>query len=187
MSPLRSTYSSQLNDPLLASNNVATFTGPQNLIRLTANGAYVAQPTIIPVNYLKPGTCIRTEAFGNFSTTLTPTLVFGVYLGTTPLAVNVALTTPTGAGNLPWHMRILTIVRSAVVPSAVVTISQGELWYGTTLTAVTQLPIPGTVLAAVNVDNSVAAEWSVQATYSVSNAANAVLLSGLVIEEITQI
>ena|SRR5215467_1019674 len=186
MSPLRQTYASQLNDPLLAANSIASFTGPQNLIKTTGNAAYVAQPCIIPQNYLKPGTLIRTEAFGTFSTTGTPTLVFGVYYGATVLGVNVALTTASGAVTLDWHLRCSTIVRSAAVPSAVVTMTQGELWYGTTLTAITQIPIPGVALATVNVDNSAANELSVQATYSASSASNIVVLHSLVIEEVTQ-
>jgi hypothetical protein len=183
--PLRSTYASQINDPLLAAVTNNTFTGPQNLIKTGA--AYSAQPTIIPVNYLKPGTTFRTEAFGTFSTTATPTLVFGVYYGATALGVNVALTTASGAVTLDWHLRTSTIVRNATVPSAVVTVTQGELWYGTTLTAITQIPIPGVALATVNVDNTTANEWSVQATYGTSSASNIVVLHGLTIEEITQI
>ena len=183
--PLRGTYSNQLNDPLLVAVTNNTFTGPQNLIKTGA--AYSSQPTIIPVNYLKNGTTIRTEAWGTFSTTATPTLVFGVYYGATPLAVNVALTTASGAVTLPWHLRATTYVRSAAVPTAVVTITQGELWYGTTLAAQTQLPVPGTALATTNVDNSTANEWSVQATYSTSAAGNIVVLHALNIEEVTQI
>ena len=185
--PLRQTYSSQLNDPLLAANSVNTFTGPQNMIRATGNGAYLAQPTIIPQNYLKPGTCIRTEAFGTFSTTGTPTFVVGPYFAAIPLGVNVAQVTASGAVTLDWHLRVNTIVRSAVVPSAVVTITQGEVWYGTTLTAVTQIPVPGVALATVTVDNSAAQELSVQWTWSASSASNICVLHGLVIEEITQI
>ena len=183
--PLRQTYSSQINDPLVVAVTNNTFTGPQNLIKTGA--AYSAQPCILPQNYLKAGTCLRTEAFGTFSTTATPTLVFGVYYAAVPLGVNVALTTASGAVTLDWHLRVNTIVRSAAVPSAVVTVTQGELWYGTTLTAVTQIPIPGTALATVNVDNSAAQELSVQATYGTSAAGNIVVLHGLVIEEITQI
>jgi hypothetical protein len=182
--PLRNTYSSQLNDPLMAAVTNNTFTGPQNLIKTAA--AYSAQPTIIPVNYLKPGSSFRTEAFGTFSTTGTPTLVFGLYYGATALGVNAALTTASGAVTLDWHMRVSTLVRSAATPTAVVTVTQGELWYGTTLTAITQIPIPGAALATVNVDNSTANELSVQATYSASAAGNIVVLHGLTIEEVTQ-
>jgi hypothetical protein len=187
--PLRPTYCSQLNDPLLAANTIASFTGPQNLIMTTGNAAYVAQPTIIPVNYLKPGTCIRTEAGGTFTNaSTTPTMVLGTYYGTTPLAVNVFFTEASVASvQLPWKLRTITTVRAATVPSAVVTITQGELWYGTSLTATTQIPIPGVALATVNVNNSAAAEWSVQATCGTSAAGNTITLHQLNIEELTQV
>jgi phosphoribosylcarboxyaminoimidazole (NCAIR) mutase len=183
--PLRPTYANQLNDPLTAAVTNNTFTGPQNLIKTGA--AYSSQPCIIPLNYLKAGTTIRTEAWGTFSTTLTPTLVFGVYYAATPLAVNVAFTTASGAVTLPWHLRTVTHIRSAAVPSAVVTITQGELWYGTTLTATTQIPIPGIALATTNIDNSANGEWSIQATYSASSASNIVVLHAYSIEELTQL
>jgi hypothetical protein len=182
--PLRPTYASQMNDPLTVAVTNNTFTGPQNLIKTAA--AYSAQPCIIPVNYLKTGTTIRTEAWGTLSTTGSPTFVFGVYYGATALAVNVAQAVTTAA-TWPWHMRTITHVRSAAVPSAVVTITQGELWFGTSLTAITQIPVPGIALATVNIDNSAAAEWSVQATYSASSASNIVVLHALTIEEVTQI
>jgi len=187
--PLRPTYCSQLNDPLLAANTIASFTGPQNLIKTTGNAAYVAQPTIIPANYLKPGTCIRTEAGGTFTNaSTTPTLVLGTYYGAVALGVNVALTEASVASvQLPWRLRTLTVVRAAAVPSAVVTITHGELWYGTSLSAVVQIPIPGIALATVNVDNSAAAEWSVQATCGTSAAGNAITLHQLIIEELTQV
>src|SRR6266545_532266 len=183
--PLRLTYEYQLNDPLLAAVTNNTFTGPQNLVK--AGATYAAQPTIIPVNYLKAGSTIRAEAWGTFSTTVTPTLVFGVYFGATVLAVNVALTTASGAVTLPWHLSTLTHVRSTANYAAVTTITQGLLWYGTTLTAITSIPIPGIAAATVNVDNTVAAELSVQATFSASSASNIVVLHGLAFEELTQV
>lgn len=188
--PLRLTYANQLNDPMIAANSINTITGPNNVIRLTGaspGGALAAQPCTIPVNYLKSGTVIRTEAWGTFSTTGTPTLVFGVYFGTTVLGVNVALTTASGAATLPWHLRTVSQVRSTAVAAAIPVVTQGELIYGTTLTAVTMIPIPGIALATVNVDNTAAAEWSVQVTYSASSASNIIVTHGLTIEELTQV
>lgn len=185
MMPFRQTYANQLNDPLLTAVTSDTFTGPQDLTAGTHSAA--AQPCIIPVNYLKAGTTIRTEAFGSFSTTGTPTFVFGVYYGTTALAVNVALTAASGAVTLPWHLRTITTVRSTAPDTACVTMTQGELWYGTTLTATTQIPVPGIALATVNVDNTAAQPWSAKATCSVSSASNIVVLHGFTVEELTQI
>lgn len=181
--PIRDTYCSQLNPPLLFSVTSDTFTGPQDLVAGTHSLG--AQPCTIPANYLQTGTAIRTEAWGSFSTTGTPTLVFGVYYGTTALAVNVALTTASGAVTLPWHLRTITHVRSIQPATSVVTITQGELWYGTTLTATTQIPIPGVALATTNLDNTAAQNWSVKATYSASSASNIVVLHAFTVEEVT--
>jgi hypothetical protein len=65
-------------------------------------------------------------------------------------------------------------------------VTKGYLKYGTTVAAVTEIPVPGIALAAVNVDNTAAAELSVQATWSASSASNIVVLHGLYISEITQ-
>lgn len=187
--PLRLTYCNLLNDPVVAANTIASFTGPQNLIKTTGNAAYVAQPCQIPINYLKTGTIIRTEASGTFANaSTTPTMVIGLYYGATVLAVNVALTETSGATvQMPWNLRLLTQIRSAAVPSAVVTLTQGWLTYGTSLTAVTTIPVPGIATATVNVDNSAQGELSVQATCSASAAGNTITLHTLTFEELTQI
>jgi hypothetical protein len=189
--PLRQTYATQLNDPLLASNTINTFTGPQNLIRATGNGAYVAQPTIIPVNYLKPGTFIRVHAWGTYSSLTSATLSFGTYIGPTltvaTLAVSAAQTAGTTPALWPWDLWTETIVRSTVVPSAVVTHTHGSLDFGTSLTAVTRVPVPGVAMTTVNLDNTVALELGVGCTYGASSASNIVVLHGLTIEELTQI
>ncbi len=188
--PLRLTYANQLNDPLLASNTINTFTGPQNLIRATGNGAYAAQPCIIPVNYLKPGTFIRVHAWGTYSSLTGATLSFGTYVGAaanTALAVSAAQTAGTTPALWPWHLWTTTIVRSAVVPSAVVTHTAGQLDFGTSLTAFTRVPVPGVAMTTVNLDNSAALELGVACTYGASSASNIVVLHGLEIEEVTQV
>jgi hypothetical protein len=187
--PLRQTYANQLNDPLLAANTINTFTGPQNLIRATGNGAYVAQPTIIPVNYLKPGTLIRVHAWGTYSSLTGATLSIGTYVGATAgtaLAVSAAQTAGTTPALWPWHLWTSTIVQSAVVPSAVVTHTAGVLDFGTSLTAFTRVPVPGVAMTTVNLDNTALIELGVAATYGASSASNIIVLRGLEIEELTQ-
>jgi hypothetical protein len=183
--PIREGYSSMLNDPLAGPVTSNTFTGPQDLVAGTV--APAAQPLIIPANYLKDGGTYRTTAWGTFSTTGTPTLVFGTYFGTTALAVNVALTTASGAATLMWKMVTLTTVYTSNPNTAIATSTAGELVYGTTLTATTQIPIPGIAQANVNVDNSAAQAWSVKATYSASSASNIVVLRGFVVEELSHL
>jgi hypothetical protein len=192
--PLRETYASQLNDPLTAANDIASITGPNNLIRLTGatpGGAYVAQPCIIPQGYLKPGTSIRTEAWGTFTNASTaPTLVFTVGWGQTPtvLGATAAVAETSGASVImPWHLYALTTIRNATVPSAVVTATQGYVLRGTSVSAIAFDPIPAVTFATVTVDNSSAQEWGVWATLGTSSASNHVVLHGLVIEEITHL
>lgn len=192
--PLRQTYATQLNDPLLAANTIASFTGPNNLIRATGatpGGAYLAQPTIIPQNYLKPGTTIRTYASGTYANaSTTPTMSWQLTFGTsTVLAVSSVVTETSGATiQVPWWLQLTTVVRSAIVPSAVVTITHGTLTYSTTLSAQCLVfPVPVIALATVNVDNSAAAELWVGATCGTSAAGNTITLHELVFEELTQI
>lgn len=188
--PLRLTYSSQLNDPLLAANTIASFTGPQNLIMTTGNAAYVAQPCIIPQNYYKSGTVIHTRASGTFANaSTTPTMAIGLYHDTVAMGVNAALTETSGATiQMPWWLDLYTTIRSTVVPSAVVTFTSGTLIYGTSLTVITTpLPIPSTAQATVNIDNSAGKELAVKATCGTSAAGNTITLHQLVFEEITQI
>jgi hypothetical protein len=188
--PLRLTYANQLNDPLLAANSINTFTGPQSMIKTTANAAYVAQPLIIPAAYLKPGTAIRTEAFGTFTNTATtPTLSFSIGWGSnsaTVIAVSGAIAETSSPGIAPWHLYATTVVRSAAVPSAVVLATHGFVMRGTSVSAITTDPIPAATWATVNVDNSAAAEWGVYATLGTSAAANIVVCNAIIIEEVTQ-
>ena len=183
--PFRQTYTNQLNDPVLTPVTSDTFTGPQDLMAGTHSAA--AQPCIIPVNYLKAGSTILTRAAGSFSTTATPTLVLGVYFGTTALSVNVALTTASGAVTLPWLLECVSTVRSTAPDTAATVITNGYLTYGTTLTAVTTIPVPGIAAATVSIDNSAAQPWTVKATYGASSSSNIVVLHSIQIVEITQI
>jgi hypothetical protein len=133
-------------------------------------------------NTLVPGSIIKMVAWGTFSTTGTPTLVLGPYLGTTALAVNVALTTASGAVTLPWHFEVRTIVRTAGQATIGTAMSQGFLDYGTTLTAVTRIPVPGIAAATVAIDTTTAQTLTPKATWSASSASNIVVLHGLTLE-----
>lgn len=173
-------YATLLNGdiPLTQTLSFNTFTGPQDL---TSKSTATSQPGLtLPANFLKRGMVIRTTAGGNFSTTGTPTLVFGTYYGSTALGVNVALTTASGAATLPWRLETTTTFQTDGAAGTAIT--QGELWYGTTLTAVTQIPIPGIALATVTVDTTASAAWAAKATYSASSASNIVTCSTFTVE-----
>lgn len=181
----RETYTSQLNDPVLTPVTSDTFTGPQDL--LAGTHALPAQPCSIGVNYLKNGTSIWTRASGTFSTTATPTLVLGVYYGTIALAVNVAITTASGAVTLPWILDTVTTIYNTVPGTAVVTRTRGTLRYGLTATTMTEVWVPGTAPANVTVDNTASQPWTVKATFGTSSASNIVVLDEFNAIEFTHI
>lgn len=183
--PIRGTYASQISPPLLKSVTSDTFTTATDLCLGTH--AAGTQSCVIPANYFQTGGLYRVEAYGTFSTTATPTFVFGTYFGTTALGVNSALTAASGAVTLDWHLRTTTTVWTASPNTVCVTVTQGELWYGTTLTAITQIPIPGAALAPVNVDNSAAQPLTVKCTCNTSSVSNIVVMYGFSVEEVTQI
>jgi hypothetical protein len=195
--PLRETYCNQLNDPLLAANDIASFSTIQNLIRLTTNGAYAAQPCVIPANYLKQGTTIRWEAWGTFTNASTaPTLVFSLgysaYPGAgapTVLGATAAVAETSGASVImPWHLYALTKIRNTANNAAIVTATHGYVLRGTSVSALaTPDPIPAVTFATVNIDNSAAGELSVWATLSASASGNHVVLHDMVIEELTRL
>jgi hypothetical protein len=189
--PLRLTYVNQLNDPLTRSVATDTSAAIVDLVKGT-HALPGAQPCLIPAGYLKPGSTIRTEAFGTFTNaSTTPTLTFTVGFGATPtvLGANVALTeTSVASVLLPWHLYTLTIIRDATTPSAVVTATHGRLEFGTAVnTMATPLFIPGVSFVTVNIDNTAAQPWSVWGQMSASSASNIVTLHGLTIEELTQV
>jgi hypothetical protein len=192
--PLRSTYCNLLGDPFVTSagNTIASFTGPQNLIKVSGGATYVAQPTIIPVNYLKTGTIIRTHASGTVAnSSTTPTMTWQLTYGaSTVLAITAVLTETSGATiQVPWWLDLTTVVRSAAIPSAVVSITHGTFMWCTTLSSVASVqPVPSTAAGSVaTIDNTAAGELWVGATCSASAAGNTITLHTLIYEELTQI
>jgi hypothetical protein len=170
-------YRTQLNNPLVAAINNNTFTTARDICFSTTQA-----PFKLPANYLRKGDTLRTFASGTFSTTGTPTLVFGVYYNAVVLGVNVALTTASGAVTLPWELDCRSVVQNDGTAGAIVT--SGQLVYGTSLTALTTIPIPGIALADVAVDTTVTSTWTVMATWSASSASNIVITRDFTVEHL---
>lgn len=90
----------------------------------TASGAAVANtgaetilfPNItIPANYLQDGRTFRLVAFGQYSTTSTPSMLFGLRYGGvagTLLAKSAAITTPTTVTAATWMLELYCTTRS---------------------------------------------------------------------------
>jgi|GEM_PF-1664136 len=141
-------------------------------------------PLPVPVldpSRLQPGSKLKLEAEGEFSTTATPTLVLGFALGIlgatgslgTPvvLAESAAITTGSGAASWPWRLEYRGIV-TAVGTAGSIT-GEGDLELGTSLTALSTSPIPVTLaLRTVAIDTTIQRGVGVVATWGTSSVSN---------------
>jgi hypothetical protein len=135
-------------------------------------------PVILP-NQLRIGTKIMIMAEGEFSTTATPTLTMGFYIGTqagvftTAIAESSAITTASGAAAFPWRMEWRGLVTGVGASGTLV--GSGAFEIGTALTTSNATPIPITqALRTVAIDCTIARAVGVCATWSVSSASNTV-------------
>lgn len=149
-----------------------TFTTKQNVT--TAGNVPVIQ-----AGRLTPGRKLHVAARGNFSTTGTPTLSLGFWIGTRALAMTIDLaissliTTGSGAAAWPWMMEWDGICTAAGTSGSV--IGQGWLCLGTALTTISTVPIPITqALRTVAIDTTIERAIGVSAAFSASSASNQV-------------
>lgn len=155
--------------PAAIGNNFNTFTTRQDV-------SPTPLPTVLP-GQLQIGSRIVIQSNGEFSTTGTPTLSLGTYIGTqaavitTVIAEYTAAATGSGAASWPWWMEWMGIV-TAVGTAGSVT-GSGFVVLGSSLVATTTLPIPSTLaLRTITWDTTIARAVGVCATFGTSNAAN---------------
>lgn len=164
--------------PTAASAAFNTFTTKQNVT--TAGNV-----PVIPASKLRAASKLDIEARGNFSTTVTPTLSLGFWLGTRALAMTIdlaissAITTASGAAAFPWIMRWSGFCTAAGTSGSL--LGQGELLLGTALTTfATPVPIPVTqALRTVAIDTTIERAIGVSAAFSASSASNQVQVDDL--------
>jgi hypothetical protein len=145
-------------------------------------------------NELRLGSKVELEAFGEFSTTGTPTLQFGfvygvaagaVASGGVTLAASGAITTATGAAAFPWHMKYVGIVTAT--GAAGVIYGHGILDLGTSLTAFTASALPITAAArSATIDTTVAKTFGVMAAWSVSSVSNSLVVDAFLAKVVNQ-
>lgn len=143
-------------------------------------------------NELRIGTKIEVEAWGEFSTTATPTLQFGIIYnatagaaGGTTLAASGTITTGSGAAAWPWHLNWHGLV-TAVGASGVI-YGQGILDLGTSLIAFAPSSMPITAAArSVTIDTTIKALWGVGAAFNASSASNQVRVDVLNVKFLNQ-
>lgn len=133
---------------------------------------------------LELGSKLWIQSYGEFSTTGTPTLSLGYYIGTaagaitTDIAVSSAITTASGAAAFPWALEWFGIVTGTLGTTATL-VGGGELKLGTSLTAWTSTPIPiSQALRTFTWDTTIPRAIGVSAAYSASSASNTVKVNG---------
>lgn len=129
---------------------------------------------------LRLGSQIEIIADGEFSTTGTPTLSIGCYIGTvagsitTVLAEYTAAATVTTAAAWPWHMEYRAIVVGPLGTAASL-VGSGRVDLGTSLTTIGAIPIPSTLaLRTIAMDTTIARAIGVCATWGTSSASNTI-------------
>lgn len=161
--------------PTAASSTFASFTTKQDIS---------PQPLPIINGYvLRPGAKLWLQAYGEFSTTGTPTLALGFYIGTaaaaitTDIALSSVITTGSAAAAWPWAMEWFGTVTAVGTSGTLV--GGGELKLGTSLTAWTSTPIPITqALRTVTWDTTIARALGVSGTWGTSSPSNTVKTNG---------
>lgn len=161
----------------------------------TADGTALASSTTLtdvsptpaitlPANTLEPGSEIELEAMLTFSTTGTPTLLVGFYYGGvagSALAATSAITTGSAAASWPIRMKYRGVVRSAGSSGSIY--GQGEVYFGTSLTAFTVRPIPETAAArTVTIDTTTAKAITVGAQWGTSSASNTITCNDITVK-----
>jgi hypothetical protein len=139
----------------------------------------VPLPALI-ANELKVGSKVELEAFGEFSTTVTPTLQIGFIYGATAgaaggvtLAASGAITTASGAAQFPWHAKWVGTVTA--VGTAGVIYGSGILDLGTSLIAFASSAMPVTAAArSVAIDTTTAKLIGVGAAWGTSSVSNSI-------------
>lgn len=154
----------------------------------TFTSAKDVSPAPLPVTYaneLKVGTRVELEAWGEYTSSATPTLQLGFAYGITSpgglLSTGVTIAANALTANVgtpaawPWHMHYGGIVTA--VGSAGVIYGSGILDLGSSLTAMNPgICIPVTAAArSVTIDTTVVKAWSVFAQWGASAAGNQVI------------
>jgi hypothetical protein len=130
---------------------------------------------------LRLGSKFEVKAEGEFSTTGTPTLSIGCYVGTvagsitTVLAEYTAAATGTTAASWPWRLEYSGIVVGPLGTACSV-VGNGTVQLGTSLTAYgTGIAIPSTLaLRTITLDSTIARAIGVCATWGTSSASNTI-------------
>jgi len=141
---------------------------------------------VVPANFLTAGVALRVTARGRVSTTATPTLNLGVYVGAVAgaaLGATGAITTTSGVTNVPWSLETLTIIRTDGATGTAFT--QGFVSGISGTVGVSTVPIPASAPATVTWDTTAAKALTVGATWGTANASNTITCHQFIVEVIS--
>ena len=158
----------------------ATASGAATASFTTKQDVSPAPVPVIPAGKLRLGSKILIRANGEYSTTGTPNLTFGLWFGTRALAItgdlalSSVIVTPSGAAALPWMMEWEGIVKTLGTAGALQ--GQGTLVQGTSLTATSTFPIPITAAlrSVASFDTTIERAVGVSATWGTSSPSNSI-------------
>lgn len=168
--------------------------GPFNTASGTAKNTFTTKqdvsPTplpVIPGGKLRLGSKVLIRANGEYSTTGTPTFVWGLWFGTRAgtitgdIALSSVITTPSGSAAFPWAIEWEGICTTVGTAGAL--LGQGSLLQGTSLTAVSTLPIPITqaLRTVASFDTTIERAIGVSGTWGASSASNSITVYNLTV------
>lgn len=153
-----------------------------------------ANTALIPANYLADGRLLRIWAFGKYSNTSTPTMLFKLRaggVGGTVLAQSAAVTTPTTVTNATWTLEIYIQVRSNGSSGTVMANGNLQVFAAVAPTvasatgaaASTPMTAGGvTAPATASFDMTANQDITLTLTWGTANAANTALCNNFVVE-----
>jgi len=162
-----------LNSP----TSVADGTALANSVTLTdINPSGAGGSWTVPANFDTNGSVFELTAWGVFSTTATPTLSLGFYLGGVAgaaLLTTGAITTGTTLTNVPWWLQAHVVIRATGATGSAK--SRGRCEFGTAVGAINHLPMPATAdTSTVTIDTTTAKQFTVGAQWGTANASNTI-------------
>lgn len=149
----------------------------------TITDVSAAPQLVLPANFMYPGQSFRLTAFGVLSNTASGTIVLGFYYGGVAgvaLAANAATAPGAAVTNVPWRLEATATVRTVGATGTIIT--QGFLDLGSSVSAVSHVPIPATALATVTIDTTSSKALTVGATWGANSASNTLTCHQFLVE-----
>lgn len=160
-----------------------TFTGPQDIT--TGTTGTLGVPLVAPANFLHFGMQWRFTASGTYSVTGTPTLLWGIYVGTAAQATTTAFAASTGVTTMNWQMHAMGTVRTVGATTVGTMVVTGYVMYSVTSNTAAPTVAPlwqAPIAVGTGFDTTALNKLSIQATYSASSASNIVVLHQWLVE-----